>query len=108
MKNKNQIFSKFYNTWNSGYLKKVWLKIFKEKLMCAIAFNHHDSSASFSLDNKVVLFLEAERFFRKKKMKCSHEEMEYLVRYEEKGVIKKVSGTFYFIKKVSGTFYFIK
>lgn len=40
------------------------------KLLCAFSFNLHDSSVSFSLGNKVVLVLEAERIFKVKKKKC--------------------------------------
>jgi len=39
----------------------------KENLLCGIAFNYHDSSVSFALNNKILLVLEAERMFRKKK-----------------------------------------
>ncbi|MDP3790963.1 MAG: carbamoyltransferase C-terminal domain-containing protein [Candidatus Omnitrophota bacterium] len=46
-----------------------------------MAFNYHDSSVSFAIDNKVVLVLEAERVFREKKKACTQEEMEYLTRY---------------------------
>jgi len=39
----------------------------KKNLLCGIAFNFHDSSVSFALDDEVLLVLEAERVFRKKK-----------------------------------------
>jgi carbamoyltransferase len=50
-------------------------------LSCGIAFNYHDSSVAFAINERVVLVLEAERIFREKKKACSREEMEYLVRY---------------------------
>lgn len=53
----------------------------KERLYCAFAYNVHDSSVSFAIDNKVVLVLEAERVFKQKRKKCSKEEMEYLIKY---------------------------
>ena len=53
-----------------------------KQLLCAVAYNVHDSSVAFSIDDKVVLVLEAERVFRvKKKGFNSPKEMEYLVRY---------------------------
>lgn len=52
-----------------------------EELFCSMAYNWHDSSVSFSIGNKVVLVLEAERVFRQKKKLCSQEEMEYLIKY---------------------------
>jgi len=53
----------------------------KENLLCGIAFNYHDSSVSFALNNKILLVLEAERMFRKKKKRCDSEEMEELILY---------------------------
>lgn len=53
----------------------------KEQLFCGIAFNVHDSSVSFAINNRVVLVLEAERIFRIKKKGCNKEEMESLIRY---------------------------
>jgi len=53
----------------------------KEKLLCSMAFNYHDSSVSFAIDNSIALVLEAERIFRKKKKVCDKEEMEYLIKY---------------------------
>ncbi|MFW5871569.1 MAG: carbamoyltransferase C-terminal domain-containing protein [bacterium] len=53
----------------------------KPKVFCAISFNVHDSSVSFAIDEKVVLVLEAERFFRVKKKVCSKKEMEELIKY---------------------------
>lgn len=50
-------------------------------LSCSMAFNYHDSSVSFALDDKVSLVLEAERIFRKKKMGCNPNEMEELIKY---------------------------
>lgn len=52
-----------------------------QKLLCGAAFNYHDSSVSFALDNKVVLVLEAERVFRRKKMSCNSNEMEKLIQH---------------------------
>lgn len=52
------------------------------QLFCSIAYNVHDSSVAFAVDNEVVLVLEAERVFRvKKKMFDTKKEMEYLVQY---------------------------
>ncbi len=51
------------------------------QLLCGIAFNYHDSSVSFAVDNKIVFVLEAERIFRKKKKACNREEMKYLIKY---------------------------
>lgn len=53
----------------------------KEQLFCGIAYNVHDSSVSFAINNRVVLVLEAERIFRIKKKGCNKEEMESLIRY---------------------------
>jgi len=53
----------------------------KERLYCAFAYNVHDSSVSFAIDNKVVLVLEAERIFNQKRKRCGKEEMEYLIKY---------------------------
>ena len=53
-----------------------------EQLFCSIAYNIHDSSISFAINNRVVLVLEAERIFRvKKKGFNSRKEMEYLIQY---------------------------
>lgn len=53
-----------------------------EQLFCAIAYNVHDSSVSFAINNRVVLVLEAERIFRvKKKGFNNKKEMEYLIQY---------------------------
>ncbi len=52
----------------------------KPNLTCGIAFNFHDSSVSFAENKKIKLVLEAERVFRKKKMSCSPQEMETLIR----------------------------
>ena len=51
----------------------------KNKLFCAIAYNVHDSSVSFGINNKVVLVLEAERVFKQKKKRCDLTEMEHLI-----------------------------
>ena len=51
----------------------------KERLYCACAYNVHDSSVSFAINNKVVLILEAERIFKQKKKRCDQREMEKLI-----------------------------
>lgn len=51
----------------------------KERLYCAFAFNVHDSSVSFAIENKVILVLEAERIFKQKKKRCDLAEMELLI-----------------------------
>ena len=51
----------------------------KGNIFCGIAFNYHDSSVSFAENGNISLVLEAERVFRKKKMRCSSDEMEKLV-----------------------------
>jgi len=51
------------------------------ELFCAIAFNGHDSSVSYAINDKIVLVLEAERIFRTKKKLCNPDEMERLVNY---------------------------
>lgn len=53
----------------------------KLDFLCAIAYNWHDSSVSFAINNRIVLVLEAERVFRKKKLMCSVNQMEFLVNY---------------------------
>jgi carbamoyltransferase len=45
----------------------------------SIAFNYHDSSIALSKGNEVLMVLEAERIFRKKKLRCSPEEMNHLI-----------------------------
>ncbi|MDO8572482.1 MAG: carbamoyltransferase C-terminal domain-containing protein [bacterium] len=53
-----------------------------EQLFCAIAYNVHDSSVSFAVNDRVVLVLEAERIFRiKKKGFNNKKEVEYLIQY---------------------------
>ncbi len=52
----------------------------KKNIFCGIAFNYHDSSVSFAEGSNITLVLEAERIFRKKKMRCSTEEMEKLIK----------------------------
>lgn len=61
----------------------------KERLYCAFAYNVHDSSVSFAINNKVVLVLEAERIFRQKKKRCNHDEMEILIKTGLKYLGKK-------------------
>lgn len=53
----------------------------KERLYCAFSYNVHDSSVAFSIEDRVVLVLEAERVFRQKRKRCDMDEMEYLIRY---------------------------
>ncbi len=48
----------------------------KGNIFCGIAFNYHDSSVSFAEGSNITLVLEAERIFRKTKMRCSTDEME--------------------------------
>jgi carbamoyltransferase len=50
-------------------------------ILCGVAFNYHDSSVSFALDDKIILVLEAERVFREKKKRCNSKEMEELINY---------------------------
>lgn len=61
----------------------------KDKLFCGIAYNVHDSSVSFAINRKVVLVLEAERFFREKKKGCNEKEMECLINHGLKILNKK-------------------
>ena len=51
----------------------------KKNIFCGVAFNYHDSSISFAEDGNITLVLDAERVFRKKKMRCSSDEMERLI-----------------------------
>jgi predicted NodU family carbamoyl transferase len=46
----------------------------------SLAFNGHDSSVAFSISNRIVLVLEAERVFRQKHMKCTPTQMETLIK----------------------------
>lgn len=50
-------------------------------LLCGIAFNWHDSSISFAYGDEVIVVLEAERVFRRKKMGCNPQEMERLIQF---------------------------
>ncbi len=52
----------------------------RNKLFCGIAFNYHDSSIAIGEGDEIKLVLEAERIFRKKKMRCNVSEMEFLVK----------------------------
>jgi len=63
------------------HIYDIIINMNKDKLLCCMAYNWHDSSVSFALGTKIVLVLEAERVFRKKKKLCNKEEMEYLVKY---------------------------
>lgn len=51
-----------------------------ENLFCGVAFNYHDSSVAFGIGDKIKLVLEAERIFKKKKMRCNPQEMEDLIK----------------------------
>ncbi|MCC7004954.1 hypothetical protein IT397_03500 [Candidatus Nomurabacteria bacterium] len=62
----------------------------KERLYCAFAFNVHDSSVSFAIENKVILVLEAERIFKQKKKRCDLAEMEFLINTGLKYLGKKL------------------
>jgi carbamoyltransferase len=68
----------------------------EKQLSCGIAYNVHDSSVAFAMDNKVVLVLEAERVFKvKKKSFNSPKEMEYLVKYGLSYLGKKIGDVKY-------------
>ena len=71
----------------------------KEQLFCGIAYNVHDSSVSFAINNRVVLVLEAERIFRIKKKGCNKEEMETLIRYGLSYLKKSVDDVAYWTKR---------
>src|SRR5882724_12056579 len=45
----------------------------------AFAYNMHDSSVSIADEERVLLVLEAERFFAEKKKRCDRPEMEMLI-----------------------------
>jgi carbamoyltransferase len=49
------------------------------KHFLAISYNMHDSSVSVADEQRVRLVLEAERYYRVKKKRCDHAEMETLV-----------------------------
>lgn len=49
------------------------------KAYISIAFNHHDSSVAVAMDREALLVLEAERFFRIKKLGCSVKQMDKLI-----------------------------
>ncbi len=66
-----------------------------EQIFCGIAYNVHDSSVSFAINNRVVLVLEAERVFRIKRKRCDKEEMEYLIRYGLSYLKKSVTDVTY-------------
>lgn len=50
-------------------------------LTLAVAFNRHDSSVAVADQRRVLLVLEAERYFQEKKKRCSRMEMDELIRY---------------------------
>jgi carbamoyltransferase len=50
-------------------------------LKLSIYFGYHDSCVTFSTDEKILLHLEAERFFRKKHMKVNMDQMANLIQY---------------------------
>lgn len=62
----------------------------KEQLYCAFSYNVHDSSVAFSMNNNIVLVLEAERIFKKKRKWCDKNEMEFLIKYGLKYLNKDV------------------
>src|SRR5690349_23833755 len=45
----------------------------------AFSYNVHDSSVSIADEERVLLVLEAERYFGEKKKRCDHAEMEQLI-----------------------------
>lgn len=63
----------------------------KERLYCAFSYNVHDSSVAFSINESVVLVLEAERIFREKRKRCDKDEMEFLIKYGLKYLKRDVS-----------------
>ena len=66
-----------------------------QDVFCAIAFNYHDSSVSFAINNNVILVLEAERVFRQKKKVCTREEMDFLIGYGLKQINKRIEDVKY-------------
>lgn len=50
-------------------------------VLCAVSFNWHDSSVSFSIDHRVALVLEAERHFGHKRKLCTAAEMDTLIAF---------------------------
>lgn len=52
-----------------------------QKVFCGIAYNNHDSSVCFAVNDEIKLVLEAERVFHQKKKRCSKTEMDQLIRY---------------------------
>ena len=66
-----------------------------EQIFCAIAYNVHDSSVSFAINDHVVLVLEAERIFRIKRKRCNKKEMEYLIQYGLSYLKKSVDNVTY-------------
>jgi len=52
-----------------------------EPLFCSIAFNGHDSSVTVARGRTVLACIEAERVFRRKKMKCTQDEMKLLTEF---------------------------
>jgi carbamoyltransferase len=75
---------------------------------CAIAYNWHDSSVSFALDNKIILVLEAERVFRKKKLKCTMTQMEILVKHGCALLGKKIEDIKFFALQTLGNPHLLK
>jgi carbamoyltransferase len=49
--------------------------------LCAVSFNWHDSSVSFSINHQVALVVEAERYFGQKRKLCTAAEMETLITF---------------------------
>lgn len=48
------------------------------RYLLAFSYNMHDSSVSIADEKRVLLVLEAERFFGEKKKRCNKAEMETL------------------------------
>jgi len=80
----------------------------KEYLSCAFAYNIHDSSVSFAIGKKVILVLEAERIFRKKKKGCNQEEMQRLIHEGLKYLGKKAEDVSYWAMATLNNLYLTK
>lgn len=78
-----------------NFFRNFFLNKKDEDVFCAIAFNYHDSSVSFAINNSVVLVLEAERVFRQKKKVCTKKEMDFLICYGLEQINKKVEDVKY-------------
>jgi carbamoyltransferase len=60
-----------------------------DALLCAFAFNYHDSSVAVARGREVLLVLEAERVFRRKRLSASPEQMAELINM----ALREVSAT---------------